>query len=169
MSRRMKVIGLSLLIFFVGIVLTGLSNVLVAVPVEFKIALIEPLEGSSVTDIMVPIENAGTCGINLTGSFQGYVEEPIFVVRDFDGYLVYVSPYFPAPSNIIEFDIDEPGIYSISFFIIVSNDTRLELYQYMFETRSIRLYFYLYYVGIPLAISGTVGVAAGLFLLSEEE
>ena len=169
MSRRTKVISLGLLIFFVGIILTGLSNASVAVLVKVKNALIEPLEGSKITDMMVIIENAGTCGINLTGSFQGYVEEPIFIIRAFEGYLVYTSPYFPAPSNIIEFDIEEPGIYSIDFFIIVSNDTRLELYQYTFETRSIRLYLYLYYVGIPLAISGTVSVAAGLFVLSEEE
>lgn len=171
MSRRMIVIGLSSLIFLVGIVLAGLSNVSVEVLVEVKNALIEPVEGSRIGDmmLMLVIENPGTVGVNLTGSFQGYEEQPIFIIRDFEGRLVYSSPYFPAPSNIIEFEIDEAGLYDIEFLIIASNNTRLEIYQYIPEMRSIRVFSYLYYVAAPLAISGIVGVAAGLFVLSEEE
>lgn len=174
MSRRTKVIGLSLLIFFFGIFLTGLSNVLIEGLVPYKEALAEPIRGREIeaTLLFFQLWEAGTCGINITGSFQGYEGAPIFIITDLERDLVLLGPEFnvtTSPPRIIEFDINEPGVYRLEFNIIASDDSCVELYQSKYEMGSIRLYVYLYYVGVLLTISGVVGVIAGLFVLSERE
>jgi len=169
MSRQGIVIVSSLVIFVVGIFLMGISNVSKNEPIPYKSPLVEPLEGSRINDMWINIYESGTCGLNLTGSFQGYEDQSIFIIRDSEGHIVYSSPSFPAPSDIIEFDINEPGWYSIEFNIIVTDDSCVELYQYKYQIGPIRPYVHLYYVGAPLAISGIIGVIAGLFVLSGQE
>ena len=172
MRKRAIVIGLSLVIFLMGIILVGVSNVSKRGLVEYKETLGEPLRGSEIMDTAMNLPEAGTYGINFTGSFQGYEGHPIFIIRDHDGLLIFPGPDFDPlapPPNIIEFDIDDPGFYSIEFNIIVSDDSCVELYQYKHEMGDIRPYVHLFNVGVPVAISGIVGSIVGLFVLSESE
>ena len=172
MGKRTIVIILGLVIFLAGIVLLGVSIVTKKTLVEYMEPLGEPLEGSEIMDMATYLPYAGKYGINFTGSFQGYEGQPIFIIRDSEGLLVFSGPEFDtsAPSsNNIEFDIDEPGFYSIDFNIIASDDSIVELYQCMYRLEDIRPYAHLFNVGVPLAISGIVANVVGLFVLPKQE
>lgn len=176
MRKRTILIGLSLVIFFPGIIFIGVSTIPKSGFVQYKEILVGPLGGSEIEDMAIQLPYPGTCGINFTGSFQGYEGQSVFVVWDRSdphmSRLVFSAPEFHAetpPPRVIEFGIDEAGFYSIDFNIIVNDDSGAELYQYRYRMGDFFPYAHLYPFGVPLAISGLVGVAAGLFIPFKSE
>jgi len=169
MKKRAIVIISGLIMFLVGIGLIGLSNVTIRGYFEYSEPLGEPLEGNQIVDMAMWLPYAGKYGMNFTGSFQGHEGEPIFSIRDSENYLVFSSPEFDTslPSNLMEFTVDEPGLYIIDFNIVAGNDSRLQIYQFKYRIGDIRPYVYLYYAGVLLAIFGIVAVVVGLFVLSK--
>ncbi|UCC33505.1 MAG: hypothetical protein JSW53_00390 [Candidatus Bathyarchaeota archaeon] len=170
MSKRTIAIVSGLILFLAGIILIGISNVTMRGLIESREAVGNPLEGSGIIDMAMNLPYAGKYGLNFTGSFQGHEGEPIFYVRDYQNQLIFAGPEFGPGTTfpiIVDFQIAEPGLYSIDFHIVASNDSRVELYRYGYEAADVRPYVYLFYVGIPLAIAGIIANVVGLFVLSE--
>ncbi|UCE43721.1 MAG: hypothetical protein JSV57_05050 [Candidatus Bathyarchaeota archaeon] len=170
MVKRTIVIASGLIVFLAGIILIGLSNVTKSGLIERREAFGQPLEGSGIIDVAMNLPYAGKYGINFTGSFQGHEGEPIFYVRDYQNNLIFAGPGFGPGTTfpiVIDFQIAEPGLYSIDFHVVASNDSRVELYRYGYEVGDVRPYVYLFYVGASLAIAGIIANVVGLFVLSE--
>lgn len=171
MRRQTKVTGLGVVIFFFGIIVIGASVWSTQGPIEYKQTLATyptpPATGEDIpTSITIGPFEGIRGGINISGSFEGYQDHPLFRIWDLESELMYVSPSFPAPSNIIEFPM-EPGYYTITFDLFFSNDSRVEVYEYREETGTIYPHKKWYNVGVFLGIAGIVTSAVGAFLPSK--
>lgn len=172
MRRGMKVIGLGVLIFCVGIILIAASAWSTLGSFQYKQILVTyPLSSGTGKDIPLsamtgPFEGI-KAGINISGSFDGYQNQALFWVRDLDDKLVYSSPPFPAPSNIVEFPVN-PGWYKITFNLIFNEDSRVEIYEYREDTRMVYPHRILYYPGVFLSVAGLIASAVGAFMPSKE-
>lgn len=171
MGKRTLVVGLGGLIFVAGIFVIAASTWSGRGPYEYKQPLAtyptRPATGKDIPPFILvgPFEGEKG-GINVSGSFQGDEGQAIFHVRDYEGRLVYPGPPFPPPSNIIEFDID-PGYYTITFNILFSNDSRVEVYEYRKAIGIIYPHRNLYNIGVFLCVAGIIGSAVGLFMPSK--
>lgn len=167
----MKVIGLGVLIFCLGITIIAVSTWSTLGSFRYKQILVTyPLSGTG-TDIPLsamigPFEGI-KAGINISGSFEGYQNQALFWVRDLNGNLVYSSPAFPAPSNIIEFYVN-PGWYTITFNLLFNEDSRVEVYEYREEIGIIYPHKSLYTPGVFLSVAGLVASAVGAFIPSKK-
>jgi hypothetical protein len=172
MRRGMKVIGLGVLIFCVGIIIIAVSTWSTLGSLQYKQILVTyPLSPGTGKDIPLsamigPFEGI-KAGINISGSFEGHLDQALFWVRDLDGRLIYSSPAFPAPSNIIEFYVN-PGFYTITFNLLFNEDSRVEVYEYREDIRMIYPHRTLYYPGVFLSVAGLIASAVGAFMPSKK-
>lgn len=167
----MKVIGLGVLIFCVGIIIIAVSTWSTLGSLQYKQILVTyPLSGTGkdipLSAMIGPFEGI-KAGINISGSFEGHQDQALFWVRDLNGSLVYPSPPFPAPSNIIEFPVN-PGSYTITFNLIFNEDSRVEIYEYREDIRMIYPHRILYYPGVFLSVAGLIASAVGAFIPSKK-
>ncbi|MDH5451242.1 MAG: hypothetical protein OEZ29_06615 [Candidatus Bathyarchaeota archaeon] len=175
MKKQTIIIISGLMVFLIGISLIGVSNVSRRGLVEYRAPSELRLEGSEIMDLLYSLhgpedEYAGKYGLEFSGSFEGHDGEPIFLIRDYEDYPVFSGPGFDTntpPSGIIDFPIGTSGFYILDFNVVAGNESRVELYPYKYQIGEIRPYVYLFFAGIPLAISGIVANVVGLFVLSK--
>jgi hypothetical protein len=160
-------IALSLLMFFVGLLLIRLSTVSRVDVIQSKETIVTytSTETASIpSSIAVYLPMQTLSGINMTGPLKGYEEGlPVVQIKDPKGSLIYSNSTFPPPS-IIEFDTTVTGWYTIDLNIVFGNGSTVEVYYYSSSPEIVYPYRNWLYPGVLIAVLAIIGSAASLFL-----